>query len=657
MGRGSFGALTSHARIGLVFCLLAVLVPLLPAEAADKVMFYAVVDVRMTLNKDTSIDVVETREVMWSGAWNGLERDYSLYGCDDIRITGVWENGKKYTRGSTASKGGYAVERKRGSVNVKLRSRNVSDPVYNNDVAKFQIRYRLTGAVGHYPKRDVLHWKPVAEKRASDIGWAYVTLELPEAPEAMDVVFYTKAMNPKWEIDRGTRRTVRFAAANVSKKDVFEIKVSLPKGLLERGASFRNAYFYNIKPFVLPVAIIGGIVLWVVLWFAIGRDPEPDVISSQVPSDIMIIPPGISGLVIDESFDERDLTATILDLARRGYISVKETTEPKRFEPGYYRFKLIKVPEKGELAEFEDKLLEGLFGSDLAEGEKAYTSKLKNKFYKNIPEIKKAAWNAVNQLGWFDITPHRARKIFVTLGLLMLIPSLLLTVAEKPEFLFFAIWGSGFGGIPGFILVSTIKRKGLKGCLPMIMLVPFVVIGMGVLIGASYHFYRSGGWAFDFGAAGMVLGILMCMAAPSMARKSRVGAGVNHRVRELRNRLTGSYPFDRSLGLQHLLPWAVAFGVTEHALQKVTDPELAEVPYYEPHRRYDIYRSSGSGGVPSSVSFSSMASGLNAMASAIGSTLSSAPSSSGSGGGGGGFSGGGSSGGGGGGGGGSSGGW
>ena len=169
--------------------------------------------------------------------------------------------------------------------------------------------------------------------------------------------------------------------------------------------------------------------------------------------------------------------------------------------------------------------------------------------------------------------------------------------------------------------------------------------------------YRTGGWRFDFGVAGIMLGIFSCMAGPSMARKSRLGADVNHQFRELRDRLNGPYPFDMSLNLQHLLPWAVAFGATKHAIETITDPGSAHVPYYEPYHSYGVLHSSAGGGMPSSVSFSSMASGLNAMASAIGSSLSSAPSSSGSGGSGGGFSGGGSSGGGGGGGGGSSGGW
>jgi uncharacterized membrane protein YgcG len=314
-------------------------------------------------------------------------------------------------------------------------------------------------------------------------------------------------------------------------------------------------------------------------------------------------------------------------------------------------FTLLKVPREGELAEFEQKLVDGLFGGMLNEGESVTTAKLKNKFYKHIPEIKKAAWNLVNELGWFDVTPQRARKTFALIGVLLIIPSLVLTAMQNPGFLFFAIWGAGFGGIPGFILVSTIKREGLKGLLKMFMLVPFVLIGMGVLIGFSYGVYRTSGWQFDLGVAGLILGLFTVIAAPAMARKSHVGADVNRQFLNLRDQLNGPYPFDRSLNLEHLLPWAVAFGATEHAIEKITEPEAAHVPYYEPYRGYTVGRSFGS--TSSAMSFSSMARGLSTMASSVGSALSSVPSSSGRGG----SRGGGSSGGGGGGGGGSGAGW
>jgi hypothetical protein len=146
-----------HRRFVLIGILAAVLVVGSPANAAGRALVYQRYDVKMTLNKDTSIDVVETQQVAWSGDWNGLQRDYDLQGGAKIKVLGLSENGQEYRRGSVSSKGGYILERKRGNVNVKWRSRNVNERPYNNAQTTFEIRYHLTGAIGSYPRRDVLH--------------------------------------------------------------------------------------------------------------------------------------------------------------------------------------------------------------------------------------------------------------------------------------------------------------------------------------------------------------------------------------------------------------------------------------------------------------------------------------------------------------------
>ena len=137
-----------HREFVLIAILAAVLLVGSPANAAGRALVYQRYDVKMTLNKDTSIDVVETQQVAWSGDWNGLQRDYDLQGGAKIKILGVSENGREYRHGSVSSKGGYIIERKRGNVNVKWRSRNVNERPYNNAQTTFEIRYRLTGAIG-----------------------------------------------------------------------------------------------------------------------------------------------------------------------------------------------------------------------------------------------------------------------------------------------------------------------------------------------------------------------------------------------------------------------------------------------------------------------------------------------------------------------------
>lgn len=610
-------------------------VAVLAAPAPAKSLRFTHIDVHMTLNQDTSIDVVEEQKVRLDGKWNGLYRNYRLTGCDNIEIISLHEGKLRYTSRSVSHRGNYTVRRFGNAVQVRWRSREANAPPYRDAAADFTINYRMTGAVAQYSKRDVFYWKPIFSDREYDVERATVTLKLPRAVENLEVTFYTKAPNAKWEVDAEDRSVIRFSASSIPRNDHFEVKIAVPKGVFAEYASARNRYFYHFKPWIFPGGVIGALLLLAVLWRFIGRDPVPSTIGVD-PIDIGAISPGIAGLLIDERFDDRDLTATILDLARRGYLTI----EQKDLKAKHFEFELIKAPAAGEVAEYEMRLLEGLF-EVLKEGETTSTKRLKNKFYSHIPEIKKAAWREVKALGWFDILPSHATLLFGVVGAAFLIAGIILAGTAQKEMFFFMVWGSLFGGVPGLALVSSIRRGGWKGLLKGLFFIPFVLIGAGVLIGVTYSKYGVSGWRFDVGITVVVAGMLFLASGPAMAKKSRAGAAVNLRLRELRNSLrSGAW---REQGeFASLLPWAVAFGVVDDAIKGLTDVEGLHTPYYRPYH----HRPHGSGSSPGLPSLTSITNGLSSMSSAIGSSLSSSPSSSGGSGGGSGGGGGGGGGGG-----------
>ena len=79
-----------------------------------KSLGYLLMDVQMTLNRDTSIDVVERCDVVFNGDWNGLYRDYLLHGCDGIEVEGVLKMGMNT---------GGGVFLRKGDILLRQRSR------------------------------------------------------------------------------------------------------------------------------------------------------------------------------------------------------------------------------------------------------------------------------------------------------------------------------------------------------------------------------------------------------------------------------------------------------------------------------------------------------------------------------------------------------
>ena len=102
--------------------------------------------------------------------------------------------------------------------------------------------------------------------------------------------------------------------------------LSLPKDLLDEPSQLRHwldrASDYIGLATLLPVFVFGGMGA---LWWRTGRDPGgPLAVPVRYePPDAMT--PAEMGTVLDERVDMVDITATLLDLAVRGYLRIEET--------------------------------------------------------------------------------------------------------------------------------------------------------------------------------------------------------------------------------------------------------------------------------------------------------------------------------------------
>lgn len=85
--------------------------------------------------------------------------------------------------------------------------------------------------------------------------------------------------------------------------------------------------------------------------------PEYDAPKGMTPGDI--------GLIADEQADAREITATVIDLARRGYLTIHYETQ-KKFFGSKERFLLKKTSKTTGMASYETALYHGLFGVDKA---------------------------------------------------------------------------------------------------------------------------------------------------------------------------------------------------------------------------------------------------------------------------------------------------
>jgi uncharacterized membrane protein YgcG len=185
-------------------------------------------------------------------------------------------------------------------------------------------------------------------------------------------------------------------------------------------AGFRKGYFAPSKWYetlgeygsviaaiALPIVLIGGVSF--AYWLRNGRDPKgTGVIVPQYDAPDGLKPLQVDGLM-DFSAGTTGITATIVDLAIRGYIQIIETKDAKllRKDALEYSLTLLKTDFSG-LDENEQTLLKALFPA-IAAGTAINVSEQKNKLYETVGKLRIRVRAQLEVGGYFrdKSAPHK----------------------------------------------------------------------------------------------------------------------------------------------------------------------------------------------------------------------------------------------------------
>lgn len=163
----------------------------------------------------------------------------------------------------------------------------------------------------------------------------------------------------------------------------------------------------------LLVLLVGGVAL---LYFLRGRDKRADS-GVRVPLTATGdgqagfeppdgVRPGQIGTLIDEQADVIDVTASIIDLAVRGYLLVEE-------EEGKSDWALRKLNRPvNDLHPYEQILYDGLF----LMGERVRLSQLGGTFAHKLAQVRNALYEDVVKQGWFARRPDAVRSRWTVAG-------------------------------------------------------------------------------------------------------------------------------------------------------------------------------------------------------------------------------------------------
>jgi Predicted membrane protein (DUF2207) C-terminal domain/Predicted membrane protein (DUF2207) N-terminal domain len=135
------------------------------------------------------------------------------------------------------------------------------------------------------------------------------------------------------------------------------------------------------------------------------------------------IRPGHVGTVADERVDPIDVTATLVDLAVRGHLRIRELPRPSEFARTDWELTRVADASANGLRPFETLLLDGI----APVGSSVKVSELPGRVHESIGNVQNALYDEVVSNGWYERRPDATRGRFTQLAIGALIVAIVVT--------------------------------------------------------------------------------------------------------------------------------------------------------------------------------------------------------------------------------------
>ena len=401
-------------RLLFLTALVAVLVSMLATPAvAQRSIVIERFDAYVEVKPDGTVMVTETIEPRFTGSWNGLIRsipveyrtpqglNYSLL----IDVVSITDGSGRDLR--------WEGSRARHYREFKIWVTGAADAT-----RKIEFTYRVRNALRFFEEHDELYWNVTGDEWEMPIEAASATIVLPAGATGIRTLVFTGGYGSR-EAEASTNINGNLIHVRMSRRLDFRENmtavVGWDKGIVKApGAVDKIALFLRSNwPLFLPIVVF---VLMYWRWHTVGRDPHLRPIAAQYSPPEGMTPAEI-GTLIDNSVDMRDITATIVDLAVRGYILIEEKKKSELLgllSSTDYAFHRQRT-DTNELKPHERELMTALFSF----GNPVELSDLENRFYKNLPKVQDKIFDQLIARRYYTRRPDRVRQAYIGGGVVL----------------------------------------------------------------------------------------------------------------------------------------------------------------------------------------------------------------------------------------------
>ncbi len=332
-----------------------------PLAAETKNYYFPEVRIKIDIREDGSFTVDEFRtyefqgRFSWANLWIPLRLDRKGYRYDAAL--------EDFT---VSDEQGAPLRLETGVENGTFQAKWYYSA--RNERRTFHIHYVVKGGVISYPEVTELYWQPIGSECEKPTREVSIEVALPrDVPSRDDLLVYGHGPLSGWA-EIMDLRTARFTATNVPSRQSVEIRMIWPPGLVNgvpgtgrTRASIKAEEARFVQDTIVRVqrsaedrarrrrlvGIIGlawvawlivGPLIWLAIylraWGEVGRDYRFEGMPEyyrEPPSDL---PPALVEVLLHQAGygypTPRSFTATLFDLARRGYVELEDRPTEKR---------------------------------------------------------------------------------------------------------------------------------------------------------------------------------------------------------------------------------------------------------------------------------------------------------------------------------------
>jgi uncharacterized membrane protein YgcG len=499
---------------------------------------------------------------------------------------------------------------------------------------RYVITYSVAqGILGMEDGRDAIRWNSIGTQWQIPIKNVRVNISIPQKLQEVTITpaTYSGSFGSTytagniWRVDNATFE------ASIQQLKPYEgltVELAYPKGLLIPPPKVDTNFVMFPSSSWQYYSVILFTLILVALWWYYGKEDSigPIVPQYELPKDMTALR---AGLLIDQSADNKDFAAAIIELAQRGYLSIQNIDaldlktmqsiddyadlSEKEFQLGKAFLEKLKVVPlvstilegKHTVLERTDKVSRGLpfelkmlLEDVLFKNSKRFV--VGSSYDMRARRIRKAydtintelyTWSMLGK-GYMKSNPKRMRNIFTWLSLVVALPMIGFGFYETLQAIPAALAVSVFVGIFSIILFSQIqylfarKKKKINLLSIIIPLFVFSVIGF-----AFYFFLSMIPWNFQallypfpFTILALfpifILRRYMGKFTPNGIEAYRQIAGYREFVKRVKSDEIKRYLEEDPLFLERVLPYAMVFGMTKHWLSFYDLANVAHPAWY-----------------------------------------------------------------------------